>query len=266
VAFDAALQSFVQLIKQWGPALDAGLLIFARTLAFLLFGSVFNRKDVVFNIKLAFALFLTVSLLWVVPINRPTDLAFGLTGPFLILLGVNVTIGMALGFIGDILLKTISAAGSMMNNQIGLSSAMVFDPSSRTQVMIIDQLFSFIGLLLFIHLGGFFWLIQGLQRSFEVFPLYEMLPKFTTEIDLDYLTLLSANVITVATQLVAPIIVVTMAIDVILGIVNRTAQQMPVFQMSFALKPCVGVGVLLATLPIMIQSMVNFLNDFAQLY
>ncbi len=266
MAFEAALQGFNDILRELGPTMDAGLLIFARTLAYIQYCSIFNRKDVAFNIKLAFAIFLTLILLWIVPIERPEALEAGITGKFLLQVGVNVTLGLLLGFVGDLLLKTLSAAGSMMNAQIGLSSAMVFDPSTKTQVMILDRLFAFLGLLLFIHLGGFYWLVQGLERSFHVFPLYESMPDVIGEINLDYLETASGNIINVGTQLVAPIIIVTMAVDIILGIVNRTAQQMPVFQMSFALKPSIGVAVLLATTPIMIQSMIDFLTDYSQLY
>lgn len=266
MSFDAALNYFANTLHQLGPTLDAGLLIFARTLAFIQYCSIFNRKDVAFNIKLAFAIFLTMTLLWIVPIEPSSNVLHNLGAAFFIQLIINITLGALLGFVGDLLLKTLSSAGSTMNAQIGLSSAMVFDPSTKTQVMILDRLFAFIGLLLFIHLGGFYWLIQGLERSFQVFPLYNPMPDVINEINLDYLTTVSSNIINVGTQLVSPIIIVTMAVDIILGIVNRTAQQMPVFQMSFALKPSIGVAVLLATLPIMLQSMVNFLTDYSQLY
>ena len=264
--FDAALNGFTTLYTQYGSMLDAGLLILSRTLAFMQMGPIFNRKDVAFNVKIAFAIFLSITLLWIIPVENPKGFSTGQILPFLALIFMNITVGLTLGFISDLIMKTVSAAGSMMNNQIGLSSAITFDPSSRTQVMIIDRLFSFIGLMLFFHLGGAYWVIQALERSFDVFPLFSIYQDIANEISIKYVILISSNIIIIATQFVAPIIVVTMSIDLILGIVNRTAQQMPVFQLSFAMKPSIGVAVMLATLPIFLQSLKNFLTDFHLFY
>ena len=51
-----------------------------------------------------------------------------------------------------------------------------------------------------------------------------------------------------------------------LGIVNRTAQQMPVFQLSFALKPSIGIAIMLLTLTTFIQALSDYLNDYAKIF
>ncbi len=264
--FDLILQAFGSIFKDYGHLVDAGLLIFARVLTFLFTCPLFNRKDIPFPIKLNFGIFLTVIFLWVVPIKHPIDPNNGHLFHFLLLIVMNSIIGGLIGFTADMILKAISSAGSLMNSQIGLSSAVLFDPSSKAQVMILDRFFAFLGILIFMHLGGIFWIINALERSFEIFPLFSLYQDIVGSIDMSYLVLLSANVMLVATQLVAPIILVTMSIDVILGIVNRTAQQMPVFQLSFALKPCIGISILLATLPLFIKAMTDFLTDFSFIF
>lgn len=267
--FDLALSNLFQLQHQAGNYLDGGLLIFVRTLAFLFACPIFNRKDVAFIVKLSLSLFLTVMFIWMIPLQAPADtqtVSHPVTGIFLLQITTNILIGLFIGFIGNMIHKTISAAGSMMNNQIGLSSAMVLDPSSRQQVMVLDPLFGLLATIIFIHLGGIHWLVMALQRSFEVFPLYTIQQPFSEVVDMDYLVKVSANVILMATIMVAPVIVVTMSVDIILGIVNRAAQQMPVFQLSFALKPCIGVSVLLITLPILIPTIIHFFEDYAQIF
>lgn len=262
--FDAVLASFHQIHKTFGPQLDTGLLVFARSLGYFFSAPVFNRKDIAFPIKLGFTIMVTVALLWMLPpsvVHVSENL-----GLFLYMVFLNTFIGLLIGFIGDVIHRTIAAAGSMMTSQIGLSSAMMFDPSSRTQVMILDQFFALLATLLFIHLGGVFWLLDALYQSIQVFPIHSLSLPITTEIDLGYLVKISGNTIVVAVQMVAPVIVVTLAIDLILGIVNRTAQQMPVFQLSFALKPSIGAAVLLATLPIFIDSLINYLRDYSSIF
>jgi len=234
-------------------------------LAFVFFAPVFNRKDVAFNIKLAFALMITAMLIWMVPkagipAATPTTAQFG----FLLLL--NIFVGALIGMIADMIHRAVAAAGSTMNNQIGLSSAMIFDPSSRAQVMLLDQFFGLLATVLYIQIGGLYWLMDALKRTLTVFPLYGYSHPFTKLIDLDYITMVAGNSIVMGVQLVAPVVVVTLAVDIMLGVVNRTAQQMPVFQLSHALKPCIGIAVLLATLPIFVEAVVNYFRDYAKIF
>jgi len=179
---------------------------------------------------------------------------------------INVTIGSIIGFIGNVILLTVASAGALMNNQIGLSSAMMLDPGSKQQVALLETLFGFIGVIVFLNIGGLYWIISALSRSFTVFPLTLVRQDFLHQISLDYLIHISGNSLTIAVQMIAPIMVVTIATDLILGIVNRTAQQIQVFQLSFALKPCIGFAVFLTTLPIFLKLVENFLSDYALIF
>ncbi len=263
--FNASLGAFNALHTDYGWVLNTGLLVFARVLTFFHFAPVINRKDVFFNAKMGLALTVTVMLLWMVPQDQIPTVTPTLS-QFMVLILLNIFVGGFIGTIADIIFKAIAAAGSMMNNQIGLSSAMIFDSSSRAQVMLLDRFFAILGTVLFLNIGGMYWLLDALKRTITVFPVYNYTHPFTQLVDFDYLTMITANTIVVAVQLVAPVIVVTLAIDIMLGVVNRTAQQMPVFQLSFALKPSIGVGVLLATMPIFIEAIIHYLQDFSQIF
>jgi flagellar biosynthesis protein FliR len=262
----AALASFGRLHAEFGGILDTVLLMFARILAFIYFAPIFNRKDIAFPIKLSMALFLTAALLWLVPVESHGSFSKGQSGMFILQLLMNAVIGAMLGFIADMILQATHAAGDIINNQVGLSSAVIFDPSARKQVVLLETLFAFITTIVFIHVEGLHWLILALKRSFAMFPLYTVNHPLNQIINIDYLVAVSSNILTVATQLAAPVMVVTMAVDIILGVVNRTAQQIPVFQLSFALKPCIGVAIMLVTLPIFLNALMHFLMDYSRFF
>ncbi|MGE0199550.1 MAG: flagellar biosynthetic protein FliR [Candidatus Melainabacteria bacterium] len=274
MSFDAALNGLAGLLSQFAPQLDAMLLVFARVLAFLVTGPVFNRRNIPIVVKVSMAVMLTgslwgsVSLAHALPATDALYGAFhkGYASVFYLQLAMNVTVGVVIGFIASMVLEVIYSAGNLMNNQIGLSSAVFFDPASGRQTMVLESLFSYMAIVTFMELGGLHWMVLALQKSFVTFPLlYTRQPLFEV-IDMSYFVGLSGDVFTVAVQMMAPVLVVTMAMDLILGIVNRAAQQMPVFQLSFALKPAVGVAVLLMTLPIFVQTMVHFLSDYADIF
>ena len=265
--FDAAMQSFATIHKQYGPMLDGLLLMFFRMLAFASTGPIFNRKTIPILIKISAAFFLTGTLAWMIPPDTQGPLsASGLYGPFVLQLIMNIVVGALIGFIADMILQAAYAAGNTMNNQIGLSSAMIMDPANGKQAMLLEMLFSYITVLIFIYLGGMHWMIAALKRSLEVFPLYTIQQPIAQVIDLSYLVDLSGNVLLVGVELVSPVIVVTMAVDVMLGIVNRTAQQMPVFQLSFALKPSIGVAIMWITLSTFLQALSDYLNEHSKIF
>lgn len=265
--FDAAMQGFALLHKELGPVVDGVLLMFFRMLAYATTGPIFNRKNIPILVKLSAAVFFTGALTWMVPPDMTGPLSRGEQyPPYLIQLVLNIVVGALLGFMTDMILQAAYAAGSFMNNQIGLSSAMIMDPSSGKQTMLLETLFNNLTILLFIELGGVHWMLSALKRSFEVFPLYAMSQPIVQTISLDYLVTVSGNILLIGVQLVSPIMVVTMAVDMILGIMNRTAQQMPVFQLSFALKPCIGIAIMLMTLNTFLQALSNFLNEYSKIF
>ena len=63
-----------------------------------------------------------------------------------------------------------------------------------------------------------------------------------------------------------PVLLVTLSVDIMLAIVNRAAQQSPVFQLSFGLKPAIGMAVLLISLPTMVEMIIHFFEDHQRLF
>ncbi len=266
--YSTVLNEVAMLHRFFGPMLDTGFLILSRMLGFMIIAPVFGRKDVPVTMKVSVALALTAILIWAFPgqfvkvnlINSDNALWY------LLQVFINATVGLFIGFIGEAILNVVSSAGAFMNNQIGLSSAMMFDPGSKQQVALVEQLFSYMGLIVFFSVGGIYWILKAFYRSFEIFPLYSVQADFVGQVKLDYLVTITGNCLLVGLELIAPVMVITMAVDLILGIINRTAQQIQVFQLSFALKPCIGMGVFLLTLPIFIRVLQHYFTDYASIF
>lgn len=267
--FDALLQQLGGLLIHQQHGLWAALLVFARLLAFLAFGTVFNRKDLPLILKISSALWISFFMVRLVPPGDWTAVQTTVTaapGIFVVQVVVNIIIGAVMGFASDLVMQAIYAAGSMMTNQIGLSSAMMMDPTTRQQSMILQTLFSFIALVVFLEMDGLHWIIRGFVESLKVFPLQGVRPDLFAHIQLDGLLELSANTLTMAVMFIAPIMVVTIAVDVMLGVVNRAAQQIPVYQLSAGIKPTIGVGMFFLTISTFIQVVMWYLQQHHSSY
>lgn len=254
---DAVLEAFPKYFPEVNAALGAGLMIFARLMGFIRFAPVLNRKEIPGMVKLAFAVILTIILMMTVktgPIPSGTSLILGLI--------LNIVGGMLVGFIANCIVLAISAAGDMINMQMGLSSAMVLDPTVGTQVSILGNFFGLLAVILFIDVGGVYWLINALHRSFEIFPVYAMAIPMDRLINKEYLVTLTSNVLYIGLQIASPVLLATLGQDLILGIISKTAPQVNVFQLSFLFKPVLGAAILLWIMPVI----VNIINDYFMSY
>ena len=146
---------------------SAGFIVFARLLGFIRFAPVLNRKEINTTVKLSLALILTIMI---TPLLNPAAPS-GETSPMLLLL-LNFAVGAIIGYIAQLIILAIEAGGDMINTQMGLSSAMVMDPTTNSQTSILSRMITMLAICIFIQLGGLYWLFNALLRSFEIFPLY----------------------------------------------------------------------------------------------
>ena len=171
-----------------------------------------------------------------------------------------------LRYMAQLILLAVDAGADMINMQMGLSSAMVLDPTSNSQVSILTKLFSLFGVLIFIHLGGVYWLIKAFLRSFEIFPLFATSFDLKTLVNMDYLIEMSSNVLYMGLQIASPILLATLGQDIILGVISKTAPQVNVFQLSFLFKPVLGAAIMVWILPMLLNIISDYFLSYANIF
>lgn len=254
---------YTELFKIF-PLLNAyllsGIYVFARIMGFFRFAPVFNRKEIPGMVKLALALMFTVILTAFLS-PKITDIVAAKESMLLSIV-LNYAVGAMIGYMAQIILLAIEAGADMINMQMGLSSAMVLDPTTSAQVSILTKLFSVLGLLIFIELGGVYWLVHALLRSFEIFPLYATVLPLAELINMDYLIKMTSNVLYMGLQIASPVLLATLGQDIILGVISKTAPQVNVFQLSFLFKPVFGAAILVWIMP----QLLGVINDYFLTY
>lgn len=240
--------------------LAAGIFIFARMLGFFRLAPVFNRKEIPGTVKLSLALLFTITLTCIV---KP-DVTI-IKESFILSILLNMVVGALLGYIAQLILLAVDAGGDMINMQMGLSSATVLDPTTSSQVSILGKYFQFLGLLIFIQLGGVYWLFNALIHSIEIFPLDASTIPLAELVNLDYVVKLSSNVLFMGLQIASPILLATLGQDIILGVISKTAPQVNVFQLSFLFKPLLGSAIMVWILPMLINVISDYFLSFAKI-
>lgn len=257
---DAFLHQFSVLFPAFDAALATGLIIFARILGFMTIAPVFSRKEIPAIIKVGFAFLVTISLVGILhPPSVPKDNSIMLS----ILL--NIAVGAMIGYMARLILVAIEAGADMINMQMGLSSATVLDPTTQSQISILEKLFGIMAILIFIQLGGIYWLFQAFMRSFEIFPIFATSIPLAKIVNMDYLIEMTSNVLYVGLQIASPILLATLGQDIILGIISKTAPQVNVFQLSFLFKPVLGAAIMVWILPMLVNVISDYFLSFSHI-
>lgn len=257
---DTIIIQFAKLFPAFDAALAAGLIVFVRMLGFILLAPVFSRKEIPPMIKIGFAFLLTITLTGVLKPSAPPE------GNSIVLsILLNIAVGAMIGYMARLILIAIDAGADMINMQMGLSSAMVLDPATQSQISILEKLFAIFGILIFVQLGGIYWLFQAFMRSFEIFPIYATSIPLGKIVNMDYLIQMTSNVLYMGLQIASPILLATLGQDIILGIISKTAPQVNVFQLSFLFKPVLGAAIMVWILPMLINVISDYFLSFSHI-
>jgi len=252
---------FSSFFPQLSAVLGSGFLIFVRVLGFMRFCPGLQRSELPKNTKIGFAVMFTIFLIGILkPPAPPADasLVFGII--------INYVFGALLGFIGFCIVNAVEAGGDMMNTQMGMSSATVLDPTTSGQVSLMGKLLGLVGLLIFINIGGIYWMLNAFIRSFELFPIYGTAIPFDKFLNLEYLTTITSNILYIGLQFASPILIATLGQDIILGIISKTAPQINVFQLSFLFKPLMGALILYLVMPVLMGIINDYFMSYANIF
>jgi flagellar biosynthetic protein FliR len=257
---ETIITNFAKLFPFLDAALAAGIIVFARMLGFILLAPVFSRKEIPVMVKVGFAFLLTITLTTVL---RPAAPPAG--NSMILSIILNIATGAMIGYMARLILVAVEAGADMINMQMGLSSATVLDPTTQSQISILEKLFGIFAIILFIHLGGIYWLFGAFMRSFEIFPIYATSIPLAKLVNIDYLIQMTSNVLYMGLQIASPILLATLGQDIILGIISKTAPQVNVFQLSFLFKPVLGAAIIIWILPMLINVISDYFLSFSHI-
>ena len=255
------LKQFAIYFPELNNALGAGIMVFLRLVGMMRLAPVLSKSEVPAMVRLSFALISTVILVGVIKPSAPSP-----DTPIYLCMFLNFLFGALIGYVANCVLAAVLAGGDMINTQMGLSSAMIMDPSTKSQVSMMANIFSVLAMLIFIYSGGIYWLFNALIRSFELFPMYIVDFHFEKIINIGYLGEITGNILFTGMHIAGPILLATLAQDIILGIISKTAPQVNVFSLSFLFKPVMGAFILIVILPMLINVITDYLVSYAYIF
>lgn len=177
----------------------------------------------------------------------------------------EMLIGLAFAFAVAVVFNAMSIAGSFLDTLVGFSFGSLVDPITGTQSPVLSQVYSLVGVMIFIAIGGDAWMIRGLAETYDLVPLLAF-PSIGALVG-------GANaaftqIFVSALQIAAPVLIAATITDAAFGIVSRVSPQMNVFAVGMPAKIIVALLILGASLPFvagyMGDSLQNGIGDALQ--
>ncbi|MGE3540110.1 MAG: flagellar biosynthetic protein FliR [Candidatus Tectimicrobiota bacterium] len=209
----------------------------------------FNSRSIPPQLKIIFIVTLSLGL-YPLAQTQPLRLPQGLAHLAIMMLG-EMLLGLAIGMVAQLLFAGIQLGGELMSQQMGLNIATFFDPQHAQQISLVTHFQDVMALLLFLSGGIHHWFILALAESLHRLPLAGFA---VSEAVLPTLLSLFGKACVVAVQLAAPVSVALLLATLALGILARLVPQMNVFMLSFPLTFGLGLLVLSAALPYLLQA------------
>lgn len=233
-------------------------LIFARFSGLFLAAPFFSRTGGPAQIKVALLLGLTVV---VFPLVAPWSLE-GHASPMMMVAAAvsEVILGAIFGMLVHWVLVAVQVAGGVIGFQMGLSMAMVMDPTSGLQEGVLSNMLYLVGLVLFLLFNGHHLLIEGVARSFQTLPVGNGLPPASVLIQASVAALL--QLFKLALLVSAPVMAATKLLYLGMGLINRASPQIQVFFLAMPVAQLTGFVIMGLTMVLFSQVMQREIEGF----
>lgn len=214
-----------------------------RVSAFFAVAPFFGENSIPAQAKIGLAFFVGLSCAAMVGPVPAVDLAS--TAAFGMAIE-QIIVGLVLGLTLRFLFASLILAGELIGLQMGLSMAQIYDPGSGGNVSSISKLLTAIAILVFISVNGHLLVITGLAKTFTMIPVGGLRIAVS---GIGELLVWSEQVFTTGVLLAMPIIIALLMINLIMGVMNRAAQQLSIFSIGFPVTLGAGLIILTILLP-----------------
>lgn len=231
--------------------------------AFLRISSFFTSSNILFPqgtpnlFKVALCLFFSVITSLNIGININVENTYMLISYGII----EILTGLFLGYITSICFNAIKIGGQLIDVQMGLSMASMYDTTSKTETTLMGSLIYWMGILIFFAMNGHHVLIEGLQYSFKIIEIGTPI----VSSNFDYLLKIFIEYFIIGFKISIPVTVALLISELVMGLVSRSVPQFNVMILGMPLKILIGVVFILTALPFIINESHTLFGALSQI-
>jgi flagellar biosynthetic protein FliR len=237
----------------------AFLILFCRVGAVIMLLPAFSEDAVPPQIRLVMALGFTFGMYGMLEPRVTPALHSGISLPLLVI--GEVMVGLAIGMVVRILFSAAAIAGAIAAQQVGLSSALVVDPSMGGQAPLLSRLIGLAAVVVCMGAGVHHLWIASIFGSYATFPVGGM----PNAADFAHLAVsVTGQALALGVSLAAPLILYGMLFNLGLGLAARVAPSIQVFFIAQPLNLLLGLSVLAMSVGAMLTAFAAAMTSFMQ--
>ena len=221
------------------------VLILVRITSFVFIAPFFGMSNTPQRTKLGLSVFLSLVIYNVMP---ESTVEYSTLLEYTAIVVKEAAVGLLIGFAAYICSTIIFFSGRMIDMDIGLSMANMFDATTKQQATVTGSIYNYFILLLMLVSGMHTFLLSAIKDSFTLIPIGEMSINSTMyESMIGFLT----NYFVIGFRIVLPVFVTILVLNCALGIMTKIAPQIHMFAVGIQIKVLGGLLILFMTVSLL---------------
>lgn len=223
--------------------LEYYLLIFIRIAGLVSVAPIYGTRGVPRRVRLGLAICISVLVATVTdyqPLNYTTIIGFT------VLALKELIMGLSIGLAANLCLTIINLSGMFIDREIGLTMVTEFDPTTNANITISAEFYNYAVLLIMLCTNMHHFIIQAICDSFQVVPVGGAI--WDGDSLLAIATAFMQQYFLIGFRISLPIFISITLLNVVLGVLAKTAPQMNMFSIGIELKLGLGLIIMIATI------------------
>ena len=227
--------------------LEYFLFVFVRIASFVFVAPFFSTRGVPNNAKVALSVFVAYIMYHFGPEHIYPE--YNTILGFATVVLKEVSVGLLIGLAAQMCTSIVLFAGRIMDMEVGLSMANVFDPTTNQQSSITGVLLQY-GVMLILYMTGLHrYLLKALMETYILIPVNGM--NMNTDKLLSALLTFLSDYIVIGFRICLPVFASITLMNIVLGLLAKLAPQMNMFSVGIQLKLLAGLSVIVITITLL---------------
>ena len=221
------------------------ILILVRITSFVFLAPFFGMSNTPSQTKLGLSVFLTVIMYNILP---EMEIEYTSLLDYSAIVVKEAVVGLLIGFSAYICTNIILFAGRMIDTEMGLAMASMFDPTTKQMSTVTGSLYNNLIMLLMLISNMHVFLLSAIKDSFSFIEIGNLRINGTM-----YTTMIGflTNYFVIGFRIVLPIFVAILILNCALGIMTKLAPQIHMFSIGIQIKVLGGLVILFLIVPLL---------------
>ena len=219
------------------------LMILVRVATFVYIAPFFGMNNTPNRVKIGFSALLAIVLFQTIQPKEVLEYS-GVIGFAIIVLKEGIT-GLLIGYAANICNSIIVFSGKVIDMEIGLAMANMYDPTTKAQSGLTGTMYNYFIMMLLIVTNMHHYILRALVDTYQIIPVNGAV--FDWEHLMGSMVMYMTDMMAIGFRIALPIFACSMILSCILGIMAKVASQMNMFAVGMQIKILLGLGIMVIT-------------------